>query len=177
MADDETTETSETDEATEEQADDIDAIKAALKKANDEAKSYRLKVKELQPLAEAAKKAEDEKKSEVERLTEQIGDLTKQRDAAVSKADRLEVAISKSLDEDRVQRINTAVKRLTGTTREELEADADELLPLLFPSETEETKPNPTSKPREQLKPGNGDPDLPVEETDVKKLGERMFAS
>jgi hypothetical protein len=35
--------------------------------------------------------------------------------------------------------------------------------------------PPPGGKPREQLKPGNGDPDIPVEETDIKKLGARMF--
>jgi hypothetical protein len=123
--------------------------------------------------AKAAKLDEQEaaNKSEVERLTEQVAALSKERDAALSKADKLEVAISKALDEDRASRISTAVKRLTGTTREELEADADELLPLLFPSDGGSKEP-PPGRPHEDLA-GGGDPtDSPT--PDVRSVVESI---
>lgn len=154
-----------------------EALGDAGKKALDEERKARRDAeKKAKDLEDRLQAIEDKDKSEVEVLTEQVATLTKERDSAVSKADRLEVAVIKSLDEDQSRRITSAAKRLTGTTRDELEADADEFLTAFAPSATEE-KPAPSGKPREQLKPGNGDPDLPVEETDVKKLGERMFAS
>lgn len=152
----------------------------AGKKALDaERKARRDAEQKAKDLEDRLRAIEDKDKSEVERLTEQVATLTKERDAAVSKADRLEVAVLKSLDDDQSRRITSAAKRLTGTTREELEADAEEFLTAFAPSAPveEENKPAPSGKPREQLKPGNGDPDLPVEETDVKALGARMFQS
>lgn len=152
-----------------------DAGKKALDAERKARRDAEQKAKDLENRLQAI---EDKDKSEVERLTEQVATLAKERDAAVGKADRLEVAVLKSLDEDQSRRITSAAKRLTGTTREELEADAEEFLTAFAPSApAEEGKPAPSGKPQERLKPGNGDPDAPVEETDVKKLGERMFAS
>lgn len=153
-----------------------DAGKKALDAERKARRDAEQKAKDLEGRLQAI---EDKDKSEVERLTEQVATLTKERDAAVSKGDRLEVAVLKSLDESASRRITSAAKRLTGTTREELEADAEEFLTAFAPSapaEEEEGKPAPSGKPQERLKPGNGDPDLPVEETDIKKLGERMFS-
>ncbi len=123
-------------------------------------------------LTDRLKAIEDKDKSEVERLTEQVTTLTNQRDAAMTRADRLEVAVTKSLDEGQALRITSAAKRLTGSTREELEADADEFLSAFA---APDPRPAPVGKPREAFKPGNNDPDAPAEETDVRKLGERMF--
>lgn len=128
-------------------------VKAALKKANKEAETLRLKLKEF----------EDRDKSEVDKLNERLSAAEKR----ALDADRLEVAIEKGLTKSQA-------KRLVGSTREELEADADELIADLGkPSEPQ--RPAPSGKPQEQLKPGNNDPDAPVEETDVRKLGARMF--
>lgn len=124
-------------------------------------------------LREQLQRIEDKDKSEVERLTEQVATATKERDAAVSRADRLEVAVTKSLDEGQSARITSAAKRLTGTTREELEADADEFLAAF----AQPARPRPLGKPSEALAAGSGDPEADSEETDIKKLGERMFAS
>jgi hypothetical protein len=102
-----------------------------------------------------------------------------------------------SLDEERRQRhiveVTQAkgltpahVKRLSGKTREEIEASADELLadfPLpkadngAKPDDSEGDdgtgeKPVPPSKPREDIKPGGGDPDAGSEITDPAKLAE-----
>lgn len=128
-------------------------VKAALRKANKEAETLRLKLKEY----------EDRDKTEVDKLNERLA-LAERR---ALDAERLEVALEKGLT-------RTQAKRLVGTTREELEADADELIADL--GATNEPRPSPTQKPQERLKPGNNDPDAPVDETDVKKLGERMFA-
>lgn len=149
-----------------------DAGKKAL---DEERKARRDAEKKAKDLEDRLKSIEDKDKSEVERLTEQIATLTKERDSAVGRADRLEIAVTKSLDEDKALRITSAAKRLTGATREELEADADEFL-TAFAAPNGEPKPTPPGKPREQLRPGNNDPDAPVEETDVKKIGERMFS-
>jgi hypothetical protein len=61
-------------------------------------------------------------------------------------------------------------KRLQGNTREEMLADAEELLEQVAPSKRPSTR-----KPAEQLR-GGLQPDTEPEETDVRKLGERMFS-
>jgi hypothetical protein len=113
---------------------------------------------------------EDKDKSEVERLTAENTRLQTELSTATVTGARLKVALDKGLT-------STQAKRLVGDTEDELSADADELLDDLGAKPTDEKPPPPAGKPREQLKPGSGDPDAPVEETDIKKLGERMFAS
>lgn len=58
--------------------------------------------------------------------------------------------------------------RLQGSTREEMLADAEKLVELIAPSK------RPTQKPVEALR-GGLTPDVEPEETDLRKLGERMF--
>jgi hypothetical protein len=140
----------------------LDAERAARKKLEDE-------VKELRPLAAKAKEAEDAKKGEVERLTEQLAAATRERDAAMVDRDKFKVGLAKGLT-------LTQAKRLVGSTEDEFTTDADELIADLG-AKPGEPKPTPAGKPREHLKAGSGDPDQPVEETDVKALGARMFAS
>ena len=146
-----------------------DAGKKALDAERKARRDAEQKAKDLESRLQAI---EDKDKSEVERLTEQVATLTKERDTALSKSDKLEVAISKALDEDRASRISTAVKRLTGTTREELEADADELLPLLFPTSEDGDRETPAGKPRETLR-GGGDP-TEDPEPDVRSIVESI---
>lgn len=132
-------------------------VRAALHKANKEAETLRLKLKEF----------EDRDKTEADKLAERLANA----EARALQADRLEIALEKGLS-------RSQAKRLVGATREELEADADELLEDLGPRvdpAADKSIPPPGGKPREQLKPGSGDPDAPVEETDIKKLGARMF--
>lgn len=61
------------------------------------------------------------------------------------------------------------IDRLKGDSEEEILADAEKLLALVSTR-----KAPPTRQPREALR-GGGDPSAPTEETDVSKLGERMF--
>lgn len=133
---------------------------------------------ELKAKAAEADKAKDADKGEAQKLTEQLQKMQSDLDEERRQRRVIEVAADKGLTP-------AHVKRLAGSTREELEASADELLED-FPlpakgdggdgADGADGKPSPTGKPREQLKPGSGDPDAPVEETDIKKIGERMFA-
>lgn len=141
----------------------LDAERAARKKLEDE-------LKELRPLAAKVKEAEDAKKGEVERLTEQLSVVTRERDAAVVDRDKFKVGLAKGLS-------LTQAKRLVGTNEDEFTTDADELLTDLGAKPNGEQRPAPVGKPREALKPGSGDPEAEPEETDVKVIGARMFAS
>jgi len=115
---------------------------------------------------------EDKDKTEVERLTAQVASLTTDLATATVTGARLKVALEKGLTA-------TQAKRLVGDTEEDLSADADELLADLAPSSdpsAEKKDPPPGGKPREQLKPGNGDPDVGPDPTkDLKSLGASMF--
>jgi hypothetical protein len=86
-------------------------VKAALRKANKEAETLRLRLQEF----------EDRDKTETQRLAERAEATERRAAEAESRALRLEVAFEKGLTP-------AQAKRLVGTTREELEADADEVL-------------------------------------------------
>mgnify|MGYP005609756503 CR=1 FL=1 len=60
--------------------DDVEALKAALAKANDDAKRHRLRNKELEPFAAKVKELEDANKSELDKLRDEIAT----RDAALN---------------------------------------------------------------------------------------------
>lgn len=127
MADESTTaevETTETEETTDEvtsQANDPDAVGKALR-------SERAKAREAEKRAKAAeakaKQYEDRDKSAQEKADERATEAEKRADAADRKLLRLEVASEKKLPAK-------LAARLSGDTREELEADADELLELV----------------------------------------------
>ncbi len=127
--------------------DDVDAMKSALRKANKEAETARLKLKEI----------EDRDKTDSEKLTERLTTAEKRAIEAEHRAMRLEVAAGKGLTP-------IQAKRLVGATQEELEADADELLATFVPN-----RPNVTGRPSPALR-GGGDPTEDVEETDPVKL-------
>jgi len=86
--------------------------------------------------AKAAKfdEIEQANKTELEKLTEERDKLRSESESSSLRAARLEVALEKGLTA-------TQAKRLVGTSREEFEADADELLKDL--GKTAPPKPNP----------------------------------
>lgn len=126
--------------------DDHPVVKA-LAKANEEAKQARLKVKEY----------EDRDKTDQERTSEKLSDLEKNLTAAQADAVRFEIALEKGLTKNQA-------RRLVGTTREELETDAEELVADLGLDE-EGTTP-PTRRPKERLKPGASNTDDPDPDPD-----------
>jgi hypothetical protein len=108
----------------------LDAERSARRKAEKEATDLKTRLQSL----------EDEGKSEVDKLRSQVATLTKDAEAATAKSVRMEVAAAKGLT-------LAQARRLVGTTKDELEADADELVADLG------------------LKKGEGKDDTPIEDT------------
>jgi len=137
-----------------------DAGKRALEAERQKARDEKKRADDL-----AAKLAEIENagKSELQRLQEQAEQATKRAEAAEASALRHEIAAAKGLTP-------AQAKRLVGATREELEADADEILEAFMPSEVPPSAP-PSARPSPVLK-GGTDPSTDPVETDVAKLAE-----
>jgi hypothetical protein len=140
----------------------------AGKKALDaERKARRDAEKALADLQSQLKQLQDKDKSEADKLRDDVARLTKERDDHATKALRLEVATAKGLTA-------AMAKRLAGSTREELESDADELLADFAPAGGGDgDKPTPGSRPKERLR-GGGDPTEEPEETDPRKLAAQI---
>jgi len=142
--------------------DPDEGAKKALEAERKARREADAKVKELGDQLAAL---DDKDKSEVERLTGKVSQLEKDLATATQRADRYEVALDKGLD-------MTRAKRLTGTTRDELEADAEELKGWTAGASGEGGGPVP-DKPKENLS-GGGDPTDEPEETDPRKLAAQI---
>lgn len=149
MADD--TEPVTGDDPASEDAPDPDL--GAKKALEAERKARREAEKQLRDLNTRLKEIEDKDKSEVDRLREQVEQLKNEATTATAKALRAEVAAEKGLTA-------AQAKRLVGGTREELEADADEILEA-FPARG--VTPPPSDKPRPDLRGGTD----PTDDTDT----------
>lgn len=146
-------------------AEDIEKMKAALHKANEEAKKYRLEAKAKDEELAELKKAQDSSKSDMEKVQEQIAALEERAETAERQALVAKVAQTKKLPP-------ALASRLTGKTQEELEADADGLLEALKLDPDEDGgsgKPPPSNRPSPDLK-GGTDPTEGTVETDPQKL-------
>ena len=139
-----TTETQESPEDDRDEAWDPERAKRKISKVNSENKALR----------DRAAKAEEKAAS--------VDDLTKENGGLKATVLQLEVGYELGLP-------LAIAKRLQGSTREEMLADAETLVELVSP-----TKRPPTNRPAETLR-GGGQPDREPEETDLSKLGERMF--
>ncbi len=123
------------------------------KKALDQERAARKAAEKSAADLEARLKAiEDKDKSEGQKAADSAVKAEAARVAAEARADRLEVAMAKGLTP-------AQAKRLQGATRDELEADADDLLETFKPAEA--VKPPPGGKPTERLS-GGGDPTMPL---------------
>jgi hypothetical protein len=111
--------------ATQQQREDAEAAAMLAGAINDagteDAEALRRRIKELEPLAQKARELEDAQKTEQQRLTERAEGAERRATEAELTALRLEVAAAKGLKPSQA-------KRLVGSTKEELEADADEIL-------------------------------------------------
>ncbi len=121
--------------------------KDKIRKANDEARNLRQRLKELEPLAQEAERQREASKTAEQRAADATAAAEQRAAQAESRVLRLEVAFDKGLNP-------AQAKRLVGSTREELEADADELLATFAPPDPGPT-PLPTARrPNEHLRPG-----------------------
>lgn len=140
---------------------DTDPLGDAGKKALDEERKARRDAeKQLRDVQAQLKELTDKDKSEVDKLRDEVASLTKERDDHAAKVMRSEVAMAKGLNASQA-------KRLVGTSKEELEADADEILETLPAGDG--AKPPPSNKPTPDLKGGSDPSDEPAE-TDPAKL-------
>lgn len=145
----------------------LDAERKARRAAEARAKELEAKVKE----------AEDAEKTEFEKLQGQVATLTKQAEDAQSKADRFEVAAAKGLT-------LAQARRLVGSTKEELEDDADSMRAELGldkdesdddTSKDKENEENGIGRPRERMRAGASNED--DEEADPAKLADSILGS
>lgn len=126
-----------------------------IRKANSEAAALRRRLKELEPLAAKAKELEDANKTELEKLTERAAAAEHRAQEATLAALRLEVALDKAPEGMSLAQVRKLAKRLSGSTREELEADAEELFADFAPAGRAAP---PAKRPREALR-GGADPE------------------
>lgn len=146
---------------------DPERAREKIRRANSEARSLRLRLKELEEKAAKYDELQDAQKTEQQRLQEAREAAERRASEAEQRLMRLEVALAKGLTP-------AQAKRLVGTTREELEADADALLEEIGAM----TGPLPGDtvprRPREALRPGGRGELDPPEETDPRKLAARV---
>lgn len=141
------------------------AVRAALRKANKEAETYRRKLQEL----------EDRDKSETDKLKDRVTVAEKRAEESEARALRLEVAAEKGLT-------LSQAKRLVGATKEELEADAEELLESFGGKANGDGKAGdnggrkpPAGKPKEKLRVGHVPDAEDDEDADIDKLADAVF--
>lgn len=139
---------------------DLEQYKAKIHKANSEAKNLRQRLRETE---EKLSQYDEASKSDSERTSEKLTAAEKRAEEAESRLLRLEVAQEKGLTA-------AQAKRLVGTTREELDSDADELLETFKVGTSGRTR---THRPTESLKAGRS-PDEAPEETDPRKLASKV---
>lgn len=166
MADTETAETVETEEtpaSTEENGKSAPTGPDRLPDDHPLVKAYQATKSELTNAKSKVKEFEDATKTEQERLTEKASTLETDLTTAQANAARFEIALEKGLTKSQA-------KRLVGSTREELEADADELLADLG---VDEDKPSSSRRPKERLKPGATADDEP--EVDPAKIADQIL--
>lgn len=147
-------------------SDELTRMRAALQKANAEAKKSREE-------ADALKASIADGKSDAERVAATLTELKARADAADLRAMRAEVAAAKGLTPKQAA-------RLQGSTIEELEADADDLVAAFAPAEgagdgngdagNGNRRTAGAGRPREQLRPGASPPADQGEAFDVNKV-------
>lgn len=156
--------------------EDFEKMKAALAKANEEAKNYRLAAKAKDDELSKLKSDQDSSKSEMDKIQEQIAGLTQRAEKAEREALVAKVAQAKEIPA-------ALAGRLAGATQEELEADADALIEALGldqgKKEIAESKSNGFARPREALKPGASSDDTDSELTaeQAKKIADGILES
>jgi hypothetical protein len=111
--------------------------KALARKHEGDAKKYKGSHEELEKLRES-QKTEEQKRAEAQAAAEKRAEEAEQR------ALRLEVAAEKGLTP-------AQAKRLVGTTKEEIEADADDLLQSFKSEEDDDSGPS-RRRPRERMR-------------------------
>jgi hypothetical protein len=115
------------------------------------------------------KELEDKDKTETQRLNDELIAARAESTSAGLAALRLEIALDKAPDGMSAKDVAKYAKRLHGTTREELEADADEFFEDFEAPTGPDGKKPPARKPNEKLRSAADAEDKAPEAHDVKK--------
>lgn len=156
--------TTETDETQQEEAEQ----ESQPREGDDESKDDWRKDFDPEKASERIKKYQSENKNlrtrakEAEEKAKGVDEKDQQISAQEATILRYEVAFDLGLPKE-------LASRLRGNDRDEMLKDAESLLELVSAG-----KRPPTKRPAENLR-GGGEPDREPEETDLTKLGERMF--
>lgn len=136
------------------------------------ARKHEAEAKKNRTAADRVAALEEADKTEIQKAKDSAAAAEARARAAEHRADRLDVAAAKGLSP-------SLAARLVGDTREELEADADELLKVLKPADATSGASNGTAaasgaadgraRPREALRSGSA-PGVEAEENDPTKL-------
>lgn len=123
--------------------------KEETSKRNKENASLRARLRELEPLAQAAKAAEDAQKSEAQKLAERLASTEKELSESRSTTTRLFAAATHNIPADLIDLLGNG-------TDEEIDARAKLLAAKLAPAPTEEQAPvaSGSQRPVESLRPG-----------------------
>lgn len=144
--------------------EDVETLRAKLEEWKRAARKWEQRAKTNEEAARRLREAEEAEKTVAERLAE----AQRRAEEAELRALRHEVAAERGLP-PRLARF------LSGSSREELEEAAAELLEAIKPADTGGSPGtgNGIGKPRERLRPGAA-PDAEPEETDPRKLAEAI---
>lgn len=147
----EVVETSPTDEVepveAAERPNDIASMESALRRANEQAKKYRLQAKEADELRKRVAEFEDASKSESEKAAARAEAAEKALAEVTAKALRLELADELSVPKE-------LRKFLTATDEDSLRSQAEELLSA-FTAATASTRTSPRPDPTQGAKPAS----------------------
>ncbi|MCU1500576.1 MAG: hypothetical protein JWM47_4529 [Acidimicrobiales bacterium] len=178
---------SDTDEKDQKIAD----LEAKLEKAEQDVEKWKGlsrkhedRAKENADAADELKKLKDDDKTESQKAADEATAAKARADKAEAAALRLEVALDKAPEGMPLAQVRKLAKRLSGTSKEELEQDADELFTDFKPDtgdeeeNEEEREENPEEKgettrrrPTERLRSGTV-PGAKKEESNPEKLAE-----
>lgn len=159
------------------QTEDVSGLKSALAKEREARRKAEQEAKTNADAAKRLKQAEDADKSEMDKLNERASAAEKRAEEAESNALRLQVASAKGLT-------SAQARRLVGSSKEELESDADELLESFGAKKSEGDEGDDGGKgdsssrrrPKEQLRPGASSDDEDSAQ-DPDKLAESILKS
>lgn len=177
MADHSTEETDPPDDPDDDKSEDVKKLEDEVAKWKALARKHEGNAKTNADAAKRLKELEDADKSELQKAQDAAAEATRKAEAAELRAVRAEVAADKGLTAKQAA-------RLVGTTREELEADADELLTEFGGGKTsgdeapadkgegDDKKGPPARQPKENLKGGPAPDEAP--EPDTKKVLEQI---
>lgn len=168
--------------------DDKPSASAEAEKWKALAKKHEKRAKENSAAANKLAEIEESTKSETQQNADRIAAEKARADKAEGKLERIEVALEKAPEGMKPAQILKFAKRLSGSSRDELEEDADELFGDFTPPKDDGDPDDPAGaggkdddtsptrrRPSERLKPGaapDADPD--DSETDPDKLAAKV---